>query len=176
MVAFADARLNGAEILVVAEDGTQREYVIRYNIVKTNITQLADLQIYDSENNEFVTINGFNVNKFEYNVELPWRTSSEPVLNPIAMLPNQIIEIVYGGVNGTTTITVTAEDGTTKRYTIIVTRKAEEKTEEKPAEVVEQTKSNNSLLQELCVAQVINPFSFINFVIDIPVKACILLP
>ena len=115
MVAFADAGLNGAEILVVAEDGTQREYVIRYNIVKTNITQLADLQIYDSENNEFVTINGFNVNKFEYNVELPWRTSSEPVLNPIAMLPNQIIEIVYGGVNGTTTITVTAEDLVSKQ-------------------------------------------------------------
>ena len=115
MVAFADAGLNGAEILVVAEDGTQREYVIRYNIVKTNITQLADLQIYDSENNEFVTINGFNVNKFEYNVELPWRTSSEPVLNPIAMLPNQIIEIVYGGVNGTTTITVTAEDRVSKQ-------------------------------------------------------------
>lgn len=115
MIAFADARLNGAEILVVAEDGTQREYVIRYNTVKTNIVQLADLQIYDSENHEFVTINGFNVNKFEYNVELPWRTSVEPVLNPIAMLPNQVIEIMYGGVNGTTIITVTAEDGVSKQ-------------------------------------------------------------
>ncbi|MBR5822802.1 MAG: hypothetical protein IKY67_01505 [Paludibacteraceae bacterium] len=115
MIAFADAGLNGAEILVVAEDGTQREYVIRYNIVKTNITQLADLQIYDSENHEFVTINGFNVNKFEYNVELPWRTKIEPVLNPIAMLPNQTIEMVYGGVNGTTIITVTAEDRVSKQ-------------------------------------------------------------
>ena len=115
MIAFADAGLNGAEILVVAEDGTQREYVIRYNIVKTNITQLADLQIYDSENHEFVTINGFNVNKFEYNVELPWRTKTEPVLNPIAMLPNQTIEMVYGGVNGTTIITVTAEDRVSKQ-------------------------------------------------------------
>ena len=115
MIAFADAGLNGAEILVVAEDGTQREYVIRYNIVKTNITQLADLQIYDSENHEFVTINGFNVNKFEYNVELPWRTKTEPVLNPIAMLTNQTIEMVYGGVNGTTIITVTAEDRVSKQ-------------------------------------------------------------
>ena len=71
MVAFADAGLNGAEILVVAEDGTQREYVIRYNFAKTNIAQLSDLQIWNAENNEFITINGFKYDKYVYNVELP---------------------------------------------------------------------------------------------------------
>ena len=119
MVALADAGLNGAEILVVAEDGSQREYVIRYNIVKTNIAQLQDLQIWDAENHEFVTINGFKYDKYVYNVELPWRTIVEPVLNPVAMLPNQTIEMTYGGVNGATNIVVTAEDGVSKQTYIV---------------------------------------------------------
>ena len=119
MVALADAGLNGAEILVVAEDGTQREYVIRYNFAKTNIAQLQDLQVWDAEHNEFVTINGFKYDKYVYNVELPWRTAIEPVLNPVAMLPNQTIKMTYGGVNGATNIVVTAEDGVTEQtYTV----------------------------------------------------------
>ena len=126
MIALADAGLNGAEVLVVAEDGTQREYVIRYNIVKTNIAKLQDLQIWDAENHEFVTINGFKNDKYVYDVELPWRTKTESVLNPVAMLPNQIIEMTYGGVNGATTIVVTAEDGISQQtYTVnFMTRKS----------------------------------------------------
>ena len=126
MIALADAGLNGAEVLVVAEDGTQREYVIRYNIVKTNIAKLQDLQIWDAENHEFVTINGFKNDKYVYDVELPWRTTVESVLNPVAMLPNQIIEMTYGGVNGATTIVVTAEDGISQQtYTVnFTTRKS----------------------------------------------------
>ena len=119
MVAFADAGLNGAEILVVAEDGSQREYVIRYNIVKTDIAQLQDLQIYDEENHRFVPISGFKYDHYVYDIKLPWRTKTEPVLNPVAMLPNQTIKVMYGGVNGATNIEVTAEDGvSTQIYTV----------------------------------------------------------
>ena len=126
MVALADAGMNGAEVLVVAEDGTQRKYVIRYNFAKTNIAQLQDLQIWDAENHEFITINGFKYDKYVYDVELPWRTTVESVLNPVAMLPNQIIEMTYGGVNGATIIVVTAEDGVSQQtYTVnFTTRKS----------------------------------------------------
>ena len=119
MVALADAGLNGTEILVVAENGSQRKYVIRYNIVRTNIAMLNDLQIYDAETEAFVDIPDFASDKLNYTLELPWRTKVVPVLHPVPMFKGQRIEMNYGTVDGPTTIVVTAEDGiTTKTYTV----------------------------------------------------------
>lgn len=119
MIAMADAGLNGTEILVVAEDGSQRKYVIRYNIVKTNIATLSDLQMYDVTTNGFVSLTDFAYDKFNYDVQLPWRTKVVPVLNPKTMLKGQTVEMTYGDVDGKTTVVVTAEDGITKQtYTV----------------------------------------------------------
>ena len=119
MIAMADAGLNGTEILVVAEDGTQRKYIIQYNLVRTNIAMLNDLQIYDATTNAFISLPDFASDKLDYVVELPWRTKEVPVIHPVAMLKRQVIEMTYGSVEEPTTIVVTAEDGVTKQtYTI----------------------------------------------------------
>lgn len=107
-VCMTTAGRNGADIVVVAEDGTMRRYVVKFMIDKNDNARLADLNI-----------NGFNQNITEYNIQLPWRTRIQPVLQPVPEDGNQTINIDYGGVNGRTTITVTAADGITQQiYTI----------------------------------------------------------
>ncbi|MCQ2332294.1 MAG: cadherin-like beta sandwich domain-containing protein [Paludibacteraceae bacterium] len=103
-VCMTTAGKNGAEIIVVAEDGTTNRYVVRFDVAKNSNAKLADLNI-----------NGFNQNITEYNIQLPWRTRIQPVLQPVPEDGDQTISIDYGGVNGLTTITVTAADGVTQQ-------------------------------------------------------------
>lgn len=127
-VAIADGGLKGSELLVVAEDGSSKEYVIRYNIIKSNNAKLKNINLLNSTNN-WVDIASFTSNisylpqngvmeMEEFVVNLPWRTTTVPLIMPVTDF-GQKVTVNYGAINDYTTIVVTSEDGNvTKTYSI----------------------------------------------------------
>lgn len=114
MVYMATSGAQGTDILVKAESGAMSRYVVRFSIAKNSNSKLSDLNIL-----------GFNPNTLTYNIALPWRTRVQPQLQPVPGDKGQSIRVNYGGINGATTIVVTAEDGVTETtYTINYTVKA----------------------------------------------------
>lgn len=113
-VIMANGGINGTEIMVISEDESEvSRYVIRYDLAKSSNALLSDLNI-----------TGFNPATTTYNIVLPWRTRKQPALVATPGDAGQSIEVNYGGINGQTLITVTAEDGiTTTAYTINYTVK-----------------------------------------------------
>lgn len=120
-VALADGGLNGSELLVVAEDGSFKEYVIRYNIIKSNNATLKNIKLLAGPNTwqdiaSFTSVTSYfpvedSLKVFEFDVTLPWRSSTVPMIQPITNF-GQKVRINYGPVNGLTTIEVVSEDGT----------------------------------------------------------------
>lgn len=106
-VFMANGGLNGTDIIVRAEDGSEQRYIIRYNIAPSHNSYLADLNVP-----------GFDSATTTYNVVLPWRTRLLPVLSPVTADREQSVRVQYGDLNGATTVTATAGDGTTTVYTI----------------------------------------------------------
>ena len=127
-VAIADGGLKGSELRVVAEDGSSKEYVIRYNIIKSNNAILKNINLLNSTNN-WVDIASFTSNisylpqngvmeMEEFVVNLPWRTTTVPLIMPVTDF-GQKVKVNYGAINDYTTIVVTSEDGNvTKTYSI----------------------------------------------------------
>ncbi len=107
-------------VTVTAQDGvTEKVYTVTF-YVKSDDATLSDLTV------DGATVNGFNPSTLEYNVELPYGTTDEPVVAAIANDPNAKIDItqatdVEGDVAArTATIVVTAEDENyTETYTVI---------------------------------------------------------
>lgn len=120
-VALADGGLNGSELLVVAEDGSSKEYVIRYNIIKSNKAKLKNIKLLAGPNiwqdiAAFTSVSSYSpvndtLQVFEFDVTLPWRTTTVPMIQPITNF-GQKVKVNYGLINGLTTIEVVSEDGT----------------------------------------------------------------
>lgn len=106
-VFMANGGLNGTDIIVRAEDGTEQRYIIRYTVAPSRNSRLAALNIA-----------GFDPQTTTYNIVLPWRTRLLPVLSPVTADREQSVRVEYGGLTGATTVTVTAGDGSTTVYTI----------------------------------------------------------
>ncbi|MCQ2343327.1 MAG: hypothetical protein MJ002_00175 [Paludibacteraceae bacterium] len=107
-VMLANAGLQGTDIVVYAEDSTVRHYSVRFHTIPSNNSKLQGLNI-----------DGFNPNVTTYNITLPWRTRTQPQLEPRPAEESQSVAVAYGGINGATTITVTAADGVSRTvYTI----------------------------------------------------------
>lgn len=106
--------LLGCTLTVTAQSGVTSTYVINYNVVPNGKALLKDIQTYKASS--FVSIDGFDAATFEYNITLPWRTTSLPVINPVAGAKGQVITLTEGSVNGTTTIHVLADDGSEATY------------------------------------------------------------
>ena len=120
-IAIADAGWKGSDILVVSEDRkSQRLYKVRYNIEPTSVATLADLQLYSNDGSyEFKSIDGFQADKKEYTIQLPWRTRIVPQIYAKPTDANAAIEIQYGAVNETTVVKVTSPDATkTEEYKV----------------------------------------------------------
>ena len=102
-------------VVVTAEDGTtEKTYTVNFTIAPNENATLSDLKI------DGTTVANFDPSVLVYNIELAYGTTTVPtvtatptdtnashVVNPAASLP------------GSTTVVVTAEDGTTKKtYTV----------------------------------------------------------
>lgn len=103
--------LLGATLTVTAQDGTQLVYTISYVTEPSNVALLRDIKLYDEDAEQFVSIAGFATDKFDYDVQLPWRATFVPAIQPVASTKGQVITLSEGGVNGETTIHVWAQNG-----------------------------------------------------------------
>ena len=100
----------GMEFVVTAENGDTKNYNITFNIISSNDAELSNIVIYNSISREYEPLQGFASDKYEYEVELPWRTEMLPPMLPVGRDEQQVISVEEGGVNGVTIISVLAGD------------------------------------------------------------------
>lgn len=100
----------GIEFVVTAENGDTKIYNITFNIINSNDAELSNIVIYNSISREYEPLQGFASDKYEYEVELPWRTEMLPPMLPVGRDEQQVISVEEGGVNGVTIISVLAGD------------------------------------------------------------------
>ena len=105
--------LNGCTLTVKAQSGEESTYTIQFNELVSSSALLSDIQFYNSATQTFASIDNFNENTFEYNIQLPWGTKVLPIINPVPSTYGQEIKMTEGGVNGATTILVKSADETT---------------------------------------------------------------
>ena len=147
--------LNKIQIIVTAENGAKREYII--NVTKTDNIELANANLENLAIEGFLLEPGFNKNITEYNIKIGSNVIS---LNILAVQEKEeaVVEITgnenFIDGNNVINITVTAEDGITKKtYTINAYKKTveEEKKEEelkKALEEIEKSKRQTETLNE----------------------------
>ncbi|MEE1183319.1 MAG: hypothetical protein UHZ06_02395, partial [Paludibacteraceae bacterium] len=116
VVATNSGGINGNYTLhVVAEDGiSENVYIIYFSVAKSDNALLSDILV------DGASIDDFDAEVFTYNVGIPYGQTVIPTIKGVASMETQIIEEVQAtSVNEVSTITVIAEDGTTKnQYTI----------------------------------------------------------
>ena len=123
------------EITVTAQDGGTTTYTVHLVAPLSDDATLSDLE-YDTGGGAFVTVPGFDPTVYAYTVELPFGSGIPGVEYTTTDANASAADASTGGVpGGTTTVTVTAEDGVTiLSYTITWT---------------EASASSNSLLASL---------------------------
>lgn len=102
-------------ITVTSEDGSSTStYRIRFVSQASNNARLADIRVNGQ------TISGFNAYLNTYNVALPYGTTAVPQVEADPQDAGATVQITQpSSVNGTSTITVTAQDGSTvQTYTL----------------------------------------------------------
>ena len=107
-VSYSVADKAGIEYIVTAENGDTKVYDITFNIINSNNAELNSILIYNSATKEYEPLADFASDKYEYEIELPWRTSMLPPMLPVGKNEQQVISVDEGGVNGDTKITVLA--------------------------------------------------------------------
>ena len=118
-VSYSQADKAGIEYIVIAENGDTKIYDVTFNIINSNEAELSGIVIYNSVTREYEPLQDFASDKYEYEVELPWRTVMLPPMLPVGKNEQQVITVDEGGVNGETKITVLAGDKTTSKDYVI---------------------------------------------------------
>ncbi len=108
----------GYTLIVTAENGAKNIYNVTFNRPQSGNALLKDIKIYNAETQTFASLPDFASDKFSYIDTLDLRTKVVPNIHPVVGQKGQIVTIQYGKTNATTTLHVTAEDGTTQDYTI----------------------------------------------------------
>lgn len=112
-VSVVEGGLDGTtRITVVAANGDQTVYKIVFTTLKSEISTLAGIRINGTD------LPDFSPDKTEYAYSLPIGTTEMPTIEPIKGDEYQTVNIVEGGLNGTTRITVAAGNGNTTVYQI----------------------------------------------------------
>ncbi|MGM9810747.1 MAG: hypothetical protein ACI30J_07770, partial [Paludibacteraceae bacterium] len=99
-------------VIVTAANGDQSVYKIVVSTEKSDVKTLRDILL------DGVSLEGFSPDKVQYNVQLPIGTTELPEITVEQGDEYQTVNIVTGGPNGTTRITVTAGNGETMVYQI----------------------------------------------------------
>lgn len=106
--------LNGTSTVVVTPpSGTARTYRISYEIKESSYAKLNDLKVNGFELNPT-----FSPETTQYSVSLPVGTSTVPEITWVKGDEYQTVALVNEGVNGTSKVTVKAQDGTQTIYRI----------------------------------------------------------
>ncbi len=101
------------KITVRAQSGATAVYIIHFAVEKSSNTALSGIKIGGAELTDFAP------KTLEYAIELPSGTTELPNIAPVKAENTQTVAIATGDVNGTTTITVTAENGAVRIYTLV---------------------------------------------------------
>lgn len=121
----ADSVNGTARIMVTAENGNIRNYILNFEVPSSNNPNLAILK-YNQ-----ITVQGFNPSMLTYTVELAYGTTIVPTIEATAVSSNANINILQAAtLNDTATVTVTAGDGITQKiykiaYTVALNNNAD---------------------------------------------------
>ncbi|MBR1922718.1 MAG: hypothetical protein IJ838_03075 [Paludibacteraceae bacterium] len=112
-VTVTPSGVNGTTLItVVAASGAQSVYKIIFT------TPLSDVSLLEGIYLNGVLVEGFEPNTRIYQIAMPVGSTEAdfPVITWQTMDEYEKVDITYGGINGTTRLTVTAGDGTTTQY------------------------------------------------------------
>lgn len=100
-------------IRVMAEDGkTQKVYSIAFPVEKSSNTQLLSIEL-DGVHTGFA----FDPRQYTYDIALPYGTTTTPLFHVERAEAEQALVITEAPIGKTSSVEVTAEDGTKKTYT-----------------------------------------------------------
>ena len=100
-------------IRVMAEDGkTQKVYTIAFPVEKSSNTQLLSIEL-DGVHTGYA----FDPTQYTYNIALPYGTTATPLFIVERAEAEQALVITEAPIGKTSSVEVTAEDGTKKTYT-----------------------------------------------------------
>ena len=104
------------KVMVMAEDGTENIYTIKYTRVTSSNTSLKNILIDGKQ--QFV----FDSAVHHYEVVLPRDAEVVPHVQPVALLDNQTVSTYFSRPDGTTVIEVEAQNGNKGQYTVAFPR------------------------------------------------------